>query len=168
MALLFYGPRINFKIVPYHIKHSMTHSYPTPWNFANTDANLISPNQHYQVEFGPLYEIAMGAPLGGCCYLLVEDQRIKLHDWVGGPIIWEETGNKLALPLWTKQRQQQLAIFDPSTFTLTTFQRIYRVLHLTSFSTNQISGIDSPIYQPITVQLNLDTERIDSTKSIKR
>lgn len=69
---------------------------------------------------------------------------------------------------WTKQRQQQLAIFDPSTFTLTTFQRIYRVLHLTSFSTNQISGIDSPIYRPIPLQLDLDTERIDSTKQIKR
>lgn len=146
----------------------MNQTYPTPWNFANTDGNLISPNQQYKVEFGPLYEIAMGAPLGGCCYLLFEGQKIKLHDWVGGPIIWEETGNKLALPLWTKQRQQQLAIFDLVTFELTIFQRMYRVLHLTFFSNGQINGIDSPIYNPIDLQLDINVERIDSTKQIKR
>jgi hypothetical protein len=65
----------------------MINTYPNPWNFSNTDLNLISPNQQYKIEYGDLYEIAMGAPIGGSCYLYPKNKKIKISNWAGGPII---------------------------------------------------------------------------------
>lgn len=142
-------------------------TYPNPWNFSNTDANLIAPNQQYKIEFGDLYEIAMGAPLGGGCYFLFKNQKNKLNDWAGGPVVWEESGSKVAFPIWTSKRKQQLAIFDVTTSTLTTFQRLFSVLHLTHFKGDTIVGVHSPIYQPEVVTLHLQQENKSTAKLIK-
>ncbi len=37
----------------------MNIDYPNPWNFDNTDENLISPDGKYKIQFGALSEIAM-------------------------------------------------------------------------------------------------------------
>lgn len=58
----------------------MNNEYPNPWNFSNIDENLLSPNGKYKIEFGDLYEIGMGAPLIGECFLIHNDKKLKLND----------------------------------------------------------------------------------------
>lgn len=36
----------------------MNNNYPNPWEFSNTDKEMLSPNQEYKIEFYNLNEIA--------------------------------------------------------------------------------------------------------------
>jgi hypothetical protein len=139
--------------------------YPNPWNFSNADKNLISPDGKYRIEFGELYEIAMGAPIGGTCYLILNDSKIELNTWSGGPVIWNGTSTKVALPIWTKNRNQKIAVVDVTTMTITIYKQEFRVLDLQRFDDNLIIGIDSPIYMTTYVKVDIDNEK---TEVIKR
>ena len=144
----------------------MNNDYPNPWNFSNIDKNLLSPNGKYKIEFGELYEIAMGAPIGGKCYLIYENKKLKLNDWCGGPIIWNETNKKVALPLWTKQRNQKIAIVDITVLNITIFKKEFRVLHFNKFLDNHLFGIDSPIYMTAKLNFDIDKEEIETIKQM--
>lgn len=145
----------------------MNNEYPNPWNFANIDKNLLSPNGKYKIEFGELYEIAMGAPISGECYLILDDKKLKLNDCCCGPIIWNNSSNKIALPIWTKQRNQKISIVDVTNLTITTFKKEFRVLHFNNFLDNYLFGIDSPIYRRTTLNFDIEKEEIETIKELK-
>lgn len=148
----------------------MNNNYPNPWNFSNTDKNLISFDGQYKIEFGDLNEIGMGAPIGGRCFLKIkENDKILLDAWCGGPIIWETKSNRVALPIWTskflKGTVQQIAIADINARSLTIYSQIFRVLDLRVFENNNIYGYNSPIYKTETLNLDLSKMQIDKTTS---
>lgn len=145
----------------------MSNEYPNPWNFSNIDKNLLSLNGKYKIEFGELYEIAMGAPICGECYLISDTKKLKLYDWCGGPVIWNETNEKIALPIWTKQRNQKIAIVDLVHLTITTFKKEFRVLHFNKFLENKLFGIDSPIYKAVTLNFDINKEEIETIKQLE-
>ena len=144
----------------------MNREYPNPWDFSNTDQNLRSPNGEYRLEFGELNEIAMGAPIGGPCYLIFEDKKIKINDWAGGPVIWNNTSDKVALPIWTKNRNQKISIVNIANMTITLFKKEFRVLHLDKFDGELIFGVDSPIYMTTELSFDIDREEIEIVKSL--
>ncbi len=144
----------------------MNNEYPNPWNFSNIDKNLLSPNGEYKIEFGELYEIAMGAPIGGECYLMHENKKLKLNEWCGGPIIWNESSYKIALPIWTKLRNQKISIVDINNQTITTFKKEFRVLHFKKFIDNNLFGLDSPIYMTTQLNFNIDKEDVETIKRL--
>ncbi len=145
----------------------MSNEYPNPWNFSNDDNNLLSPNGKYKIEFGTLREIGMGAPIGGECYLMYDNNKLKLNDWCGGPIIWNETNDKIALPIWTKQRNQKIAIVDIANLTITIFKKEFSVLHFYEFLDNNLFGIDSPIYKKSELIFDISKEEIETIQYIK-
>ena len=105
----------------------------------------------------------MGAPLVGICFcVLSEKGRIKLHEFCGGPIAWDTAGEKVALPIWTRNRNQRIAVFDTRDKTLTIFRQTFRVLDLRSFDRNFIYGYDSPIHKTSTLQFDTKSEKIDT------
>ena len=144
----------------------MSNDYPNPWNFSNADQNLKSPNGKYFILYDDLYEIAMGAPIGGACYLVFENKKIKLSDFCGGPILWNNEGTKIALPIWTVNRCQQIAVIDIQSRTKTLFKPMFRVLHFESFIGNIIFGIDSPIHNTAKLVFNTESEPIESVTKI--
>jgi len=146
----------------------MNRGYPNPWDFSNTDQNLHSPNGEYRLEFGELYEIAMGAPIGGPCYLIFEDKKIKINDWVGGPVVWNETSNKITLPIWTKGRNQKISIVNIDDMTITIFKREFRVLHLDKFDGELIIGVDSPIYMTAKLNFDINKEEIEIVLALNK
>ena len=73
--------------------------------------------------------MAMGAPLSGTCYLHYNDRKLKLSDGCGGPVTWNGAGDKVALPIWTKQKNQRIAVVDLTDLTMTTFKKVFSVLH---------------------------------------
>lgn len=144
---------------------------PNPWNFHNTDHRLISPNKLYKLVYYSLSEIAMGAPLGGSCFL--EDNaftKIKIHDWCGGPPVWDTEGQRFAVPIWTrsllKGTVQQIGIVDVAVMELVIFAKTFRVLDLHSFDNNIISGLDSPIYRTESVFFDVKQEKIENRISL--
>lgn len=145
----------------------MNNIYPNPWNFSNSDKNLTSPNKKYRIEYSDLYEIAMGAPIGGECFLISNETKMKLSDFCGGPIIWNQESSKIALPIWTKNRDQKIGIYDFENKTITLYKRIFRVLQFDSFIENKLTGIDSPIFQTEKFEINTKTEIIESISILK-
>lgn len=109
----------------------MIFNHPNPWNFSNKDEQLISPNKQCRIEYGELFEIAMGAPLGGECFLVyMDNSRLKVSEWAGGPVVWEKDSIRLALPIWTRERNQNIAVVDIAAQTLNIYAATFRVLDL--------------------------------------
>lgn len=144
----------------------MGNNYPDPWNFSNTDKNLVSPNGKYKVEFGDLHEIAMGAPISGKSFLILGDKRIKLNDQTGGPIIWNESSDKVAMPVWGKDRLQRILVADITNLSIAVFERKFRVLQFKKFDADILSGIDSPIYMTTDFHFDLNNEKIDRIEQL--
>lgn len=109
----------------------------------------------------------MGAPISGECYLILDDKKLKLYDCCCGPIIWNNSSNKIALPIWTKQRNQKISIVDVTNLTITTFKKEFRVLHFNNFLDNYLFGIDSPIYRRTTLNFDIEKEEIETIKKLK-
>ena len=140
---------------------------PSAWNFGNGDSNLISPNGLYKIEYDYIGEIAMGAPLGGACYLTGEKiDRIEVSYHAGGPAIWDTQKTRVAFPSWTKERKQKLTLVDIEQKKIITYSKQFRVLELEAFEGDMIKGIDSPIYQSEVVYFDTLNELIESEKEL--
>ena len=144
----------------------MRNDYPNPWDFSNSDKNLISPNQNGKIVFSELSEIAMGAPISGQSFLIINNAAIKLNDCTGGPIIWNESGDKVALPIWTKNRKQKIAIVNLNDLTITIFKKVFSVIQFCKFDNITLSGIDSPIYKESLFNFDFNKENIESVKKL--
>lgn len=138
-----------------------TDNYPNPWNFSNVDKNLTSPNGRFRIEFEQLNEIAMGAPIGGECYLITPMKKIKLNDWSGGPIQWDTSSKKIAIPIWVQTREQKIGIADVESKSMIIYSKIFRILDLRTFDKNIITGYDSPIYKTTSIEFDTLKEKIE-------
>ena len=144
----------------------MIDTYPNPWDFCNADKKLFSVDNIHKVVYYDLCEIAMGAPVGGPCFLETTDkEKVKIHDWCGGPPVWETDGQLLALPIWTRKFMkgtvQQIGILDTTTMELKIFSKTFRVLDLRSFDKKIIYGYDSPIHKTKIITFEIEKEEID-------
>ena len=145
----------------------MRDSYPNPWDFHNTDKSLNSTDNFHRLVYYELSEIAMGAPLGGKCFLeTVDKQKIKIHDWCGGQPAWETNGELVAIPIWVRKilkgTIQQIGILNTKTKELKIFSKTFNVLDLRSFDNHIIYGYDSPIHNTKTVVFDLEKEKVET------
>lgn len=145
----------------------MTDTYPNPWDFHNTDKTLVSTDNYHRVVYYDLNEIAMGAPIGGQCFLETSDKKkVKIHDWCGGPPAWETGGQLLAIPIWTRKllkgTVQQIGVLDTRNMELKIFKKTFRVLDIRSFDKTIIYGYDSPIHKTETLNFDIEKEKIET------
>ncbi|UGS24727.1 hypothetical protein [Flavobacterium channae] len=144
----------------------MIDTYPNPWDFQNTDKKLASIDNFHKVIYYNLNEIAMGAPIGGQCFIETGNERkIKINDWCGGPPAWETDGQLFAIPIWTRKflkgTIQQIGVVDTKTMELKIFAKTFRVLDIRSFDKTTIYGYDSPIHKTKTVAFDITSEKIE-------
>jgi len=142
----------------------MTRNFPNPWNFHNTDRQLVSADGSCKIVYYDLSEIAMGAPLGGTCFLeTTPNEKVKIHDWCGGPPIWEADGRYVALPIWTRYSElgtvQHLGVLDTHKLKLTIYEAIFRVLDLRFFERNTVYGFDSPLHNSKMLAFDVESEK---------
>ena len=150
----------------------MIDTLSTPWDFHNSDKKVFSPNGTRKLIYGELNEIAMGAPIGGQCYLEIgNNQKMKIHDWCGGPPAWETDGDLVAIPIWTRKflgTVQQIGIVDTIKGELKIFKKTFDVLDIRSFDKGIVYGYDSPIYKTKTVTFNIEKEKIDKVLRLEK
>lgn len=141
--------------------------HPDPWDFHNTDKTLVAPDKRHRLVYYNLNEIAMGAPLGGPCFLEGNGEKVKINDWCGGPPVWEQESKSFAIPIWARTFSegtiQKIGIVDLEHLELKIFEKTFRVLDLRFFEENMVSGFDSPIYNTETVSFDIETEKIETT-----
>ncbi|PSR55246.1 hypothetical protein AHMF7605_17905 [Adhaeribacter arboris] len=143
----------------------------SPWGFGNNDKQMFSPDKQNRIEYFDLIEFVMGSPLAGECYWVDRNSKMYLiNKLCAGPPIWNTEGNKVALPVWKrtllKGTIQKLTIVDIIKNELTLYKKIFRVLDLKTFDKNLVTGIDSPIHNPIAFQFDLNQEEVEKTKRI--
>lgn len=80
---------------------------------------------------------------------------------------WHSLNERIALPIWTKQRNQKIAIVDVANLTITTFKKEFRVLFFNKFLDNNLSGVDSPIYMTTKLIFDISKEEIEIIKQLK-
>lgn len=146
----------------------MINTYPNPWDFHNIDKTLVSSDNFHKVVYYDLNEIAMGAPIGGQCFLETNDnKKVKIHNWCGGPPAWETDGQLIAIPIWTRKflkgTVQKIGVLDTKTMELKIFAKTFGVLDLRSFNKTTIYGYDSPIHKTKTVTFEIQNEKIETT-----
>ena len=143
----------------------MVDTLSTPWDFHNNDKKVFSPSGTQKLTYGELNEIAMGAPIGGQCFLEIENRpRIKIYDWCGGPPAWDTDGGLVAIPIWTRKflrTVQQIGIVDTLKGELRIFKKTFDVLDIRSFDKGIVYGYDSPIYKTKTLTFDIEKEKID-------
>lgn len=141
----------------------MQNTLPTPWDFSNVERSLYSPDASQRLEYSELYEVCQGGPLRGACYWITPDnQRIKLPVDCGGPPVWEERGQYVAVPVW-QGSAQRIGVLLTQQRTFMLFRKRFRVLQLKQYQGVRIIGEDSPIHQPQPVLFNVRTAAIART-----
>jgi len=142
----------------------MSNLLGTPWHFEN---EYPSPNGQKSLTYGCVVEIAMGAPLSGECSLQSNGEKLLLKGRFGGPVVWSENSEKAALPYWTPNDFQKLAIIDTIQMKIFLSQKQFRVLQLSEIKKGVVLGIDSPINQTQKIEFHIETEEYASELEIK-
>lgn len=144
-------------------------TYPNPWDFHNSDKSLKSSDGRLKIEYYDLNEIAMGAPLGGKCFLITDsNNKILIGDWCAGPACWNSNDTMIAIPIWErtllKGTIQKLIVVDLVAGGIIKYKRDFRVLDIRGFENGIIYGYDSPNHKPDIIEFNISKEKIDITK----
>lgn len=126
----------------------------SPWeSFAQQD----SPNGQYVAVFDDAMEIAMGAPMRGTLTVRQKGQQkplIELPD-ASGSFVWSSDSTAIAFPRWTMKCDQRLCILTVPRGQTEELEGLYDVLQLESFCAGRVVGVDSPIYRPKKVDIQL-------------
>ena len=122
------------------------------WDYS---LHLTSPDGQITAVIGKASEFGQGSPTTG---------TLKLSNGLtfkscNPSAVWSDDSKFLAVPQWrTTQRQRILVIsIERATFGYTA--DIFSVLELHSFSGGKIKGIDSPVYKPHEVEIDLSEIR---------
>ena len=142
----------------------MNKTLGTPWDFRY---EYPSPDGQKSLEFGFVGEVAMGAPLSGECFLNIKGEKLKLNGMFGGPIVWSENSEKAAIPYWTQNRFQKLAIIETNKMKMMISERYFRVIELSEIRNGLVLGIDSPIHRTERIEFDIKTEKYSSEIEIK-
>lgn len=126
----------------------------SPWD---SYAEKTSPDGQYLAVFDDAMEMSMGAPMRGTLVVRqtgVDKPLIELQD-SNGSFVWSSDSKALAFPRWTKKRDQKLCILRLPSRVIEEMNGRFDVLQLESFSECRLVGVDSPVYRPKKVQIQL-------------
>lgn len=109
---------------------------------------MRSPDNFHRLVYYDLNEIPMAGPIGGECYLETKDHnKIKIHDWCGGPPVWETVGRMVAIPIWVRYPReglvQHIGVVDVIKKELRIYSKTFSVVDLRSFDGEVIYGLVS-------------------------
>lgn len=133
----------------------------SPWH---DRAELTSPDGNVTATIRDAMEIAMGAPTSG---ELVLSNGLSRHD-CSPSMVWSSDSEYLAVPEWTRERNQRLLIISMSRRQSRYAPGKYRVLELESFDGATVKGIDSPIYMPKRIEVDISKINWEEFRSRSR
>jgi hypothetical protein len=122
---------------------------------------LTSPDGQITAVIEEASEFGQGSPTIGILKL----SNGLTFDKCNPSAVWSNDSKFLAIPQWrTTQRQRILVIsIEQATFGYT--PDIFSVLELHSFSRGKIKGINSPVYKPREIEIDLSEVRWNDTET---
>ena len=120
----------------------------SPWDYS---VYLTSPDGELTAAIIDASEIAMGAPTWGTLTISNGMTFQKCNP----SIVWSDDSQFLAVPQWTRERDQRLMIIAVKENKVGYATGIFSVLELHSFVGGKIKGIDSPIHKPSEIDIDV-------------
>lgn len=122
------------------------------WDYS---LNLTSPDGQITAVIDDASEVGQGAPTYG---------TLKLSNGLtfkgcNPSAVWSDDSKFLAIPQWTAVQRQQILVISVEQASVGYAPDIFSVLELHSFSRGKIKGIDSPIYKPREIEIDLSEVR---------
>jgi len=118
-------------------------------------AELSSPNGEFRVEYPDGSEIAMGAPTSGSLYLYWNQKKKVISYRAGASFIWSSDSKYLAYSEWTKHNSQIVKVMRMHDMNDKIGSSELRVIQFVSFESSIIKAIDSPIYMPVKIEIDI-------------
>ena len=117
--------------------------------------NLTSPDGQNKAVMNDGHEFGQGSPTIGSLVL----SNGLTFEGCSPSAVWSDDSNFLAVPQWKLYRRQRILVIsiDKGSFGYTA--DIYSVLELHSFSAGKINGIDSPVYKPREIEVDVSKIR---------
>lgn len=121
----------------------------SPW----TDSvYLTSPDGKLTAVIDDASEVGQGAPTYG----ILNISNGMSYRSCNPSIVWSDNSRYLAVPQWTRERDQRLLVISLEDQSSGYAPGLFRVLELHSFLNGKIKGIDSPIYQPREIEIDVN------------
>src|ERR1700674_2290580 len=120
----------------------------SPW----TDSvSLTSPDGKFTAGIDDAQEVRMGAPTFGTLKI----SNGMSYESCNPSIVWSDDSKYLAVPQWTHQNDQRLLVISLEKHAARYVSGLFQVLELHSFVNGKIKGLDSPIYQPREIEIDV-------------
>jgi hypothetical protein len=120
----------------------------SPWTYS---VHSTSPDGKFTAAIDDAREVGMGAPTYG----LLNISNGMSYQRCNPSIVWSDDSQYLAVPQWTYYRDQRLLVISLGQGSSGYAPGLFRVLELHSFLNGKIKGIDSPIYQPREIEIDV-------------
>ena len=118
------------------------------WDYS---LHSTSPDGQVTAVIDDAIEIGQGAPTSGTLIL----SNGLTFEGCNPSAVWSDDSKFLAIPQWTQRRMQRLLVISIERATVGYAPGIFHVLELHSFSAGKIKGVDSPIYKPREIEIDL-------------
>jgi len=120
----------------------------SPWSYS---ASLDSPDGKFTASFEYASEVCQGGPTYGIVIL----SNGLTFNACNPSFVWSDDSRHLAVPQWTHYREQRLLLINAELRTSQLLPQVFQVLELHSFSEGLIKGVDSPVYHPVSITIEL-------------
>ena len=120
----------------------------SPWTYS---VYLTSPDGKLTAVIDDASEVGMGAPTYG----ILNISNGMFYQSCNPSIVWSDDSRYLAVPQWTRERDQRLLVISLEDQSSGYAPGLFRVLELHSFLNGKIKGTDSPIYQPREIEIDV-------------
>jgi len=120
----------------------------SPWTGS---VYLTSPDGMLTAAINDAREVGQGAPTSG----ILNISNGLSYQRCNPSIVWSDDSQYLAVPQWTRAREQRLLVISLEQKFSGYAPGLFRVLELHSFLNGKIKGIDSPIYQPREIEIDV-------------
>jgi hypothetical protein len=127
----------------------------------DSSLNLISPDGQITAVIDKTSEFGQGSPTNGTLKLSNGLNFEKCNP----SAVWSDDSKFLAVPQWTQGKMQRLLVISMEQASVGYAPGIFRVLELHSFSTGKIKGIDSPIYKPREIEIDLSEIQLNGAET---
>lgn len=120
----------------------------SPWTYS---VHSASPDGKFTAAIDNAREVGQGAPTYG----ILNISNGMSYQRCNPSIVWSDDSQYLAVPQWTRERGQRLLVISLGQESSGYAPGLFRVLELHSFSNGRIKGVDSPIYQPHDIEIDV-------------
>ena len=123
--------------------------------------NLTSPDGQVTAVMDDGHEFGQGSPIIGTLVL----SNGMTFEGCSPSVVWSDDSKFLAVPQWVRSQRQRVLVISMENQSVGYTSPKFSLLELHSFSEGKIRGVDSPVYKPSEIEIDLIEVRWKGTET---